>query len=141
MGRLWGLFVVGSTALVCAAVIFSSHIFPTSWEQATQIVGGLVSGTLASVVLYVIMESIACHVRVHVVPIADWPKLRSAIFALGMYAGAALLTLGIVTYDRSHRCSGFRTCAVSLAKGVVWSAIWPIFWPVYVRGLNPPASR
>jgi len=139
MGRFGGLFIVGSTALVCATVIFSSPIFPASWELATQIVAGLVLGTLASIVLYVIME-IARQPTI-VVPIADWPKLRSAIFALGMYAGAALMTGGIVTYDRSHRCSGFSTCAVSLAKGVVWSAIWPIFWPVYLIGMNPPTSR
>jgi hypothetical protein len=127
MRRLFGWFVVGSTALLCASVIYSSQIFP-DWGQPTQIVGGLVLGTLASVVLYALMRTMPRGVRVNIVHIADWPKLRSAIFATGMYAGAALATFGSQTYVRLSLCSEYRACAASIAKGAVWSAIWPVLW-------------
>jgi len=61
---------------------------------------------------------------------------RWAIFLVGVYVGAGLLTLGFQTYVRSGVCSGYSACAVSFAKGAVWSAIWPASWPVYVAGLN-----
>lgn len=57
-----------------------------------------------------------------------------AIFAAGIYAGVALTTFGFQSYIRSHQCSGYRACAVSLTKGAVWSAIWPVLWPVYLAG-------
>jgi hypothetical protein len=140
MGRLWSSFVVGSTALLCTGVIFGSRIFPSE-AAAVQIVGGLVLGVLASIVLYAVMETMARQVSVHVVHIADWPKLCSAIFVVGMYTGAALVTAGFQTYVRSNQCSGSRPCAVSFAKGAVWSAIWPVYWPVYVTGVKHTASR
>jgi hypothetical protein len=56
---------------------------------------------------------------------------RWVIFVVGMYAGAALVTLGFQTWVRLEQCSGIEPCAVSLAKGAVWSAIWPASWPVY----------
>lgn len=133
MGRVWGPFVLGSTALLCASVIYSSQIFP-NWEQPTQIVAGLALWIFASIVLYAVMETR----QVTVVHIADWPKMRSTIFALGVYAGAALLTFGFTTYVRLHQCSASPPCAVILAKGAVWSAIWPIFWPRYLRGWSSP---
>jgi hypothetical protein len=59
---------------------------------------------------------------------------RWAIFVLGAYIAIALLTLGFQTYIWVDQCSGTRTCAISVAKGVVWSAIWPAYWPVYTAG-------
>jgi hypothetical protein len=64
------------------------------------------------------------------------PISRRAIFLLGMYAGAALLTLGYQTYIRLDQCFGYPTCAASVAKGVVWSAVWPAYWPVYAAGFK-----
>jgi hypothetical protein len=49
------------------------------------------------------------------------PMPRWAIFIVGMYAGAAVVTLGFQTYVRLDHCSGYRACAVSLAKGAMWS--------------------
>jgi hypothetical protein len=63
-----------------------------------------------------------------------WP--RWAIFVLGAYVGAALVTFGFQTYVRSDECSGYGPCAISLAKGVVWSAIWPASWSVYIAGMK-----
>jgi hypothetical protein len=67
-------------------------------------------------------------------------KLRAmppwAIFLLGMYAGAALVTLGFQTYVRSIECSGSADCGISLLKGAVWSTIWPVSWMVYVAGIK-----
>ena len=45
-------------------------------------------------------------------------------------------TFGFQSYIRSHQCSGYRACAVSLTKGAVWSAIWPVLWPVYLAVLE-----
>ena len=61
---------------------------------------------------------------------------RWAILVIGMYLGASLVTLGFQTYVRTDECSGYGPCAISLAKGVVWSAIWPAIWPVYVSGMK-----
>jgi hypothetical protein len=61
---------------------------------------------------------------------------RWAVFLVGMYAGAAVVTFGFQTYVRLEYCSGYRTCAVSLAKGAVWSTIWPASWLVYTAGLQ-----
>jgi hypothetical protein len=59
---------------------------------------------------------------------------RWVIFVVGMYAVAALVTLGFQTWVRLEQCSGIAPCTVSLAKGAVWSAIWPASWPVYAAG-------
>jgi hypothetical protein len=69
---------------------------------------------------------------------------RWAVFVVGMYAGAAVVTLGFQTYVRLDHClrreamftSGYAGCAVSLAKGAVWSTIWPTSWLVYTAGLQ-----
>jgi hypothetical protein len=69
------------------------------------------------------------------------PLPRWAIFLVGMYAGAAVVTFGFQTYIRLDYClkrevvftSGYAACAVSLVKGAVWSTIWPASWAVYAR--------
>ena len=61
---------------------------------------------------------------------------RWIVFLIGVYVGAALVTLGFQSYVRLQRCAGTRACTVSLAKGAVWSTIWPASWPVYVSGLR-----
>ena len=50
---------------------------------------------------------------------------------IGLYIGAACLTLIFQTYVRSSQCTGVSNCAFSLARGTVWSVIWPIFWAKY----------
>jgi hypothetical protein len=59
---------------------------------------------------------------------------RWAIFVFIVYAVAALLTLGYQTYIRLDQCAGLRACAISIAKGVIWSTVWPAYWPVYAAG-------
>jgi hypothetical protein len=44
-------------------------------------------------------------------PVPGW-----AVFVAGMYVGAAVVTFGFQTYIRLDHCSGYRACAVSLAK-------------------------
>jgi hypothetical protein len=61
---------------------------------------------------------------------------RWLIFLAGMYVGAGFVTLGFQSYVRWPYCAGHAACAVSLAKGVVWSAIWPASWPVYMAGVK-----
>jgi hypothetical protein len=68
------------------------------------------------------------------------PMPRWAIFVVGMYVGAAMVTLGFQTWVRLDQCPSVAPCAVSLAKGVVWSAIWPASWAVYVAGLKRTGS-
>ena len=65
---------------------------------------------------------------------------RWAIFIVGMYAGAALVTLGFQTYVRLNQCSGFINCKISLAKGAVWSTIWPASWIVVYVGQRPGSN-
>jgi len=62
---------------------------------------------------------------------------RWVILLIAIYAGIGLLTLGFQTFLRLDQCSGSRACAISIAKGVVWSAVWPAYWPVYAAGLHP----
>jgi hypothetical protein len=61
---------------------------------------------------------------------------RWAIFVVGIYSGAVLLTLGFQTWVRLDECFEIVWCAVSLSKGAVWSTIWPIYWPVYAAGFD-----
>ena len=63
-----------------------------------------------------------------------WP--RWAVFLLGAYVGAGLVTFGFQSYIRLGQCSGYASCAVSLAKGAVWSMFWPASWPVYAAGIR-----
>jgi hypothetical protein len=65
---------------------------------------------------------------------------RWAIFVLGMYVGAGLLTLGFQTYVRLDQCFGLRPCAISVAKGVVWATVWPASWPVFAAGFKRTPS-
>jgi hypothetical protein len=52
---------------------------------------------------------------------------------IGLYIGAACLTLIFVTHVRSSRCAGVSDCGFSLAKGTAWSVIWPAFWALYLN--------
>jgi hypothetical protein len=62
------------------------------------------------------------------------PVPRWAVFLLGVYVGAGLITFGFQTWVRLDQCSGLSPCAINVAKAAVWSAIWPASWPVYVAG-------
>ena len=69
----------------------------------------------------------------------SWKPLpRWAIFLLGVYLGAGVVTLSFQTWVRLHQCTGVGPCAISLGKGAVWSAIWPAAWPVYFAGYRRP---
>ena len=50
-------------------------------------------------------------------------------FALWAYGAAAVATLIFQIVIRLDSCWG--TCALSMAKAVVWSVIWPVYWPAY----------
>ena len=50
---------------------------------------------------------------------------------IGLYIGAACLTLIFQTYVRSSQCAGLSNCGFSLARGAAWSVIWPGFWAKY----------
>src|SRR5262249_14491600 len=50
---------------------------------------------------------------------------------VGLYIGAACLTLIFQTYVRSSQCAGLSNCGFSLAKGAAWSVTWPVFWAAY----------
>ena len=50
---------------------------------------------------------------------------------IGLYVGAACLTLIFQTYVRSSQCAGLSNCGFSLARGAAWSVIWPAFWAEY----------
>ena len=58
--------------------------------------------------------------------------MRKTLKALiGLYIGAACLTLIFQTYVRSVQCAGVSNCGFSLARGAAWSVIWPTFWAVF----------
>jgi hypothetical protein len=46
----------------------------------------------------------------------------------GLYVAVALVTLILQLPQRYPACAATGGCGVSLAKGVVWSAIWPAYW-------------
>src|SRR5262249_43448939 len=69
------------------------------------------------------------HLRSRMQRIPRW-----AVFVIGTYAGVGLLTLVFQTYVRLDGCSGYPACTISIAKGVVWSAVWPAYWIVYETG-------
>ena len=52
-----------------------------------------------------------------------------------IYVLCAFLTLAFQIYVRYNLCSRINGCALSFAKGVVWSAIWPVSWFVYLKGM------
>jgi hypothetical protein len=56
---------------------------------------------------------------------------RTLKLLIGLYLGAACLTLIFQTYIRSSHCTSVSICGFSLAKGAAWSVIWPAFWAVY----------
>jgi hypothetical protein len=51
---------------------------------------------------------------------------------LWAYAVAGCLTLIFQIWWRSGECGN--ACALSFAKGVVWSTIWPLSWVVFLKG-------
>jgi hypothetical protein len=58
MGRLWFPFIAASGALMIGAVVFSPLLF-WRWRDEQQLLGGILLGIIASVVLYGIMRAIA----------------------------------------------------------------------------------
>jgi hypothetical protein len=59
-----------------------------------------------------------------------WPTWAKIL--LGAYLAGALFTLVFQTHVRSQECVDAEQCAVSFAKGAVWSAFWPVIWPIYI---------
>jgi hypothetical protein len=55
--------------------------------------------------------------------------------ALWGYVGVAILTLAFEIFVRAQQCAGASDCALSFAKGIVWSLIWPAGWIVYLKGI------
>jgi hypothetical protein len=53
-------------------------------------------------------------------------KILKALFIL--YVAVALVTLILQLPHRYPACSATGGCGLSLAKGLVWSAIWPEYW-------------
>lgn len=53
------------------------------------------------------------------------------------YAALGLLTFLFQSWVRLDQCQGAASCGLSLAKGLVWSAIWPASWIVYLAGFIP----
>jgi hypothetical protein len=58
---------------------------------------------------------------------------KFAVFLVGLWIGAGLVTFAFQYPKRISRCSGTDSCPISLAKGVVWSAIWPAYWIIQNR--------
>jgi hypothetical protein len=58
MRRLMMPFLAGGSSLIIIAVLSGPHLFPR-WSSQEQLIGGLVIGVLATVVLYAIMRAIA----------------------------------------------------------------------------------
>ena len=56
---------------------------------------------------------------------------------LADYAVMAVITLLFQLWVRVGQCAGIENCGLSLAKGVIWSAIWPASWIVYLAGFLP----
>jgi hypothetical protein len=54
--------------------------------------------------------------------------VRQRPTVLFLYATVAIQTLLFQAFIRLYQCTGFGPCAVSLAKGVVWSVVWPAYW-------------
>jgi hypothetical protein len=53
---------------------------------------------------------------------------------LWAYGVIGVLTFLFQVWIRLAQCEGAANCALSLAKGVVWSTIWPAYWIVYLAG-------
>jgi hypothetical protein len=58
MRRLKMPFLAGSASLIIIGALAGQHLFPR-WESENQLIGGLIIGVLASVVLYAMMRAIA----------------------------------------------------------------------------------
>ena len=52
---------------------------------------------------------------------------------LGLYVVLAIITMGFQIYFRYPTCSAAMGCGVSMAKGIVWSAILPAYWAIQLR--------
>jgi len=61
---------------------------------------------------------------------------RTTAFLLGLYVGVGIATFAFQTWVRSFECAGTTACAISFAKGAVWSGIWPASWVVYTAGMK-----
>jgi len=51
---------------------------------------------------------------------------------VAVYSVFALHAFLFQAFIRLQQCAGIGPCALSLAKGIVWSAIWPIYWFGYL---------
>jgi predicted benzoate:H+ symporter BenE len=57
--------------------------------------------------------------------------MRSIVkWVVGLYIALAIITVGFQIYYRYPVCSAAAECGLSMAKGVVWSAIWPAYWAI-----------
>src|SRR5262245_51610689 len=56
---------------------------------------------------------------------------KALLFA---YGAIAALTLLIQLWPRVDTCEKVANCALSLTKGVAWSAIWPVYWSMSFVG-------
>ena len=50
------------------------------------------------------------------------------------YVGIAVLTFLYQIWIRVGQCEGLANCALSFAKGAIWSVIWPAYWVMYLIG-------
>ena len=64
-------------------------------------------------------------------PIPRW------LLIIYIYSAVALYTLVFQTYVRFDQCTGLTACALTFAKGAIWSTIWPVIWVIYLRGNVP----
>jgi hypothetical protein len=64
-------------------------------------------------------------------------KTSAARNLVAAYAVVGVLTFLFQAWVRLDQCAGAADCALSLAKGAVWSTIWPASWVVYAAGFFP----
>ena len=59
---------------------------------------------------------------------------KNANVILRVYAVIAALTLIFQIIVRVQQCAHTGGCAISVAKGFVWSVVWPAAWVAYLKG-------
>lgn len=60
--------------------------------------------------------------------------MRSLVkWLVGLYIALAIITMGFQIYYRYPNCTAASGCGLSMAKGVIWSAIWPAYWWIQLR--------